>query len=178
VSYATVQDVLNAFPRFQTSLPNNVSNAAITSWLDMGKAEIRARFLRRGLDPDQPSTLGWNPPLTVLTTDQANVLRKFNAAYGIARFGNVIYSQLSKGEIAVIERAWKEWGSMAVDADGKSSKFILGNDGTFDALFSPDAAIVQISPQLGGIAGAVFDPEVVNNRSMGTHFMFEKTMKF
>lgn len=178
MSYATVQDVLNPFPRFQTNLPNNVSTAAIQSWLDMGKAEIRARFLRRGLDPDAPATLGWNPPLSTLTTDQANVLRKFNAAYGIAMFGDAIFGQMSKGEIAIVERAWKMWSSMSADADGSSSKFILGNDGSFDALFSPDAALVAIAPQFGGIAGADYDPDVLNNRTAGTHFMFEKAQKF
>lgn len=174
------------FPRFQSNLPNNITTAAIQSWVDTGKAEIRARFLRRGLDPDSPSTLGWNPPLTQLTADQANVLLKFNAAYGIGMFMDAAYSALEEGEVSVGKRAWEVWKSMSSGTDGRddnpllrtSAKFILGNDGVYDALFSPNAAHVSISPTFAGVAGADYNPALVNNRTMGTFYMFEKGQKF
>jgi hypothetical protein len=112
VSYAAITDVLAPFPRFQQALPNNITNAAIQGWLDQGKAEIRARFLRRSIDPDVPPSLGWDPPLTVLTPDQTNVLVKFNAAYGIVWFGNAAYNQLNEGELAIVKFSTKLWQSM------------------------------------------------------------------
>lgn len=183
MAYCTIADVLGPFPRFQQALPNNISNASIQGWIDIGKAEIRSRFLRRGIDPDSPSTLGWNPPLITLTADQSNVLRKFNTAYGLARFGDAAFSQLNDGELKIVERAWEEWKSMSMDTDAsgkelRRSGYILGNDGAYDALFDPSAAHVQVSPLFGGMAGADFDPAQVNNRTMGTFFMFEKAQKF
>lgn len=187
--YCQVSDALNLFPRFQADLPNNITSAAIQNWIDQGKAMIRARFLRRGLDPDNPATLGWNPPLTALTPDQANVLAKFNIAYVVGRFGDAAYSILSEGELKLVSRAWDEWNSMSSETDGvgpvamrntssRSSRFILGNDGLYDAIFSPNATHVQIGPMFGGHAGADFDPRQINDRTQGTHHAFEKAMKF
>ena len=164
MAYAQVADVLYPFPRFQTALPNNVSNAAIQSWLDTGKAEIRARFLRRNIDPDDPSTLGWTPPLTALTTDQANVLRKFNVAYAIGKFGDALFNQMNEGELKLVERAWAEWEGMSKDTDASGmelsvrSRYILGNDGVYDALFTPSAAHVQVSPSLVALRGPISIP--------------------
>lgn len=178
MSYATYSDVLFPFPRFQVGLPNNLSAAAIQAWLDEGKAVIRARFLRRNLDPDNPSTLGWDPPLTQLTTDQTNILRRFNKSYAIVEFGSAAYSQLNEGELKLVGTYKSIWDSMSKDTDGASSKYILGSDGVFDAIFTPTAAHVQVTPQFSGIAGSEYDPRLINNRNTGSFYMFEKGMRF
>ena len=181
-SYCQVSDVLNDWPRFIQSLPNNITNAAIQQWIDIGKAEIRARFLRRSLDPDNPSSLGWSPPLVSLTTDQANILLKFNVAYARLRFGHAAFAQMSAGELKLVTEATREWESMIgnVDATGKrvGKEYILGNDGVYDALFTPSAAHVQVEPQFSGVAGADYDPRLINNQTMGTFFMFEKGQRY
>ena len=181
-AYCQIADVLYAFPRFQTGLPNNISNTGIQSWIDEGKAEIRARFLRRGLDPDNPPSLGWSPPLTVLTTDQANVLRKFNVAYAIMMFGDVAMAQMSDGELGIAKRAEKFYRARGRNTDaagerGKGGPWILGNDGVYDALFTPNAVTVQVGPQVGGWAGADFGPEI-NNYTQGTWYPFTKYQLF
>ena len=180
MSYAAITDVLAPFPRFQQALPNNITNAAIQGWLDQGKAEIRARFLRRSIDPDVPPSLGWDPPLTVLTPDQTNVLVKFNAAYGIVWFGNAAYNQLNEGELAIVKFSTKLWQSMVEDVEGSGGKgkYLLGNSGAYDALFIPDSTHVATGPQVGGHPGADYNPCLINNATQGTYFMFEKAQKF
>ena len=177
-SYAQVSDVLALFPRFQVNLPLGVTNTIIQNWLNEGKAEIRSRFLRRNLDPDNPQTLGWSPPLTELTADQAAVLSKFNMAYAIVKLGMVLYTEMSEHELSIVKRFEEEWTSMIYDTDGESKKYILSNDGVYDTLFTPTAAHVQVQPLFAGIAGADYDPREVNNHTMGTHFFFERGKVF
>ena len=157
MGYCSTSDVISVFPRFQADLPNGVQTPQIQSWIDQGKAEIRAKFLKRGYDPDAPATLNFNPPISVLTTDQLALLQKMNTAYGVKVLGGVLYSALTESELAVVKRFILDWQFMVEGIPAIAGTAQVASEldqGNYDALFDQDALLSITRASMGGDAGA------------------------
>lgn len=151
MSYCTPADVYTAFPLFTPNSPSNPSTASVQIWLDEAKAYIRAKFLKRGIDPDNPP-VGFNPPVLVLTTDQSNILRYLNMISGIADLGAVLrYVAAQSGTLGIDDRAPVYPLNPKRFEDGRFSQVETGQ---FDQLFNSSARVLSIFPvTTGSIAG-------------------------
>lgn len=118
----------------------SIQDSTIQAWLDDAKAEIRARFLRRGIDPDTGLTAG---------TDQANILRKLNLESGIRDLAHVLeYS----------------WAKSNLDDFGNGIRSPLGakrfSDGRFDSITKGEYDVLFVGPTGGPVKHLDIEPEL------------------
>lgn len=169
-SYCNPTDVRNAFPSFQGNQSGSIADTTIQTWLDDAKAEIRARFLRRAIDPDNPS---W-----IAGTDQANILHKLNLESGIRDLAHVLEYSWAKQNMDGFntETVRSPLGAKRF-SDGRFAAITLGE---YDALFlNASGTPVQhldVQPALQGvIAGGDQDPNMTAQMN-GYDIFFSKNM--
>ncbi len=152
MSYCTPADVRGVFPSFQANQSGSVSDTTLQTWLDDAKAEIRARFLRRNIDPDATAT----------DPDQTNILRKLNLESGVRDLAHVLEYSWSKGNM-------EGFGDGTIRSPLGAKRFSDGRfdaitKGEYDALFlnnSTTTAVrhIDVEPQMQDIvAGGDQDP--------------------
>jgi len=169
-SYCTPADVRGAFPNFNANQAGSVSDVSIQTWLNDAKAEIRARFLRRGIDPDSPA---WTAD-----TDQANILHKLNLESGIRDLAHVLEYSWAKQNMDGFnsETVRSPLGAKRF-SDGRFAAITLGE---YDALFlnasGPPVQHLDPEPVLQDvIAGGNQDPSVTAQMN-GYDIFFSKGM--
>lgn len=168
-SYCTPSDVRGAFPSVQPNQPDSIQDTTIQTWLDDAKAEIRARFLRRGIDPDVNITSG---------SDQANILRKLNLESGIRDLAHVLEYTWAKGNM-------EGFGDGTIRSPLGAKRFSDGRfdsitKGEYDALFlaATSTPVQHLDPEpalQGVIAGGDQDP-TISGASQGQDIYFSKSM--
>jgi hypothetical protein len=149
--YCKVDDVVSALRFFQRNVPGSPSDVDIQGWIDDRKSRIRSALLRRGFDPDSPST--------PLTTDQTNFLRGLNRDGGIADLGNAMQASLTlqPGEFSLAATHRKTFETVLAAIAKGDHDFMFG-----------------LGPTFGGIAGAETDPrqKPCGNRAFSRNQVF------